>query len=135
MTLPNYSSRVKDFEISTRDEIQATLFSASESHPVIVMDVRTSEEITTDGRVHPHAAHTTWVHVADCTAEDCPSLRNAPNLYINDVMDPDKKPSIIIHCKSGRRANVARYILMEQGNRYGKILNAGGYVDIEDMID
>jgi rhodanese-related sulfurtransferase len=146
MMMPDYATRAKDYDFATRDEIQAVLQSATTSAdgpPVILMDVRTDVEIQTDGRIHPlpnAATSMTWVHVTDCTPDDCPSLRETPQMYGLEAAEggtnDTKPPTVVVYCKSGRRAHTARNVLRTHEKYSGyTILNAGGYVDIADLFE
>jgi rhodanese-related sulfurtransferase len=131
MMIPDYETRAKDYGIASKSEIQAALVANS---PVIWMDVRTLAEIETDGRVYPTDGQA-WIHVPDCSPDDCPSLRSNPHQYLGSLTTESAHPppTLIVHCKSGRRANVARQILMQNDAYAGwTILNAGGYGDIAD---
>jgi rhodanese-related sulfurtransferase len=119
--MTDYESRAETYGFATKREIKEAL-----SKPeTVIMDVRTAEEIATDGRVH---TENPWVHVTDCTAEDCASLRASPEEFVKY-----KNVGIVIHCKSGRRAATAKKIMTEKG--YTNVLNAGGYCDIVELVD
>jgi rhodanese-related sulfurtransferase len=130
--MADYEARAKDYGIASKSEIQAMTVAKS---PVIWMDVRTLAEIEADGRVYPHNECQTWIHVPDCSPDDCPSLRTQPEQYLgSDSAHVSPPPTLIIYCKSGRRANTARQILMQHKAYTGwTILNAGGYADIANL--
>jgi rhodanese-related sulfurtransferase len=126
--MADYETRAKDYGFASKSEIQALSVVKS---PVIWMDVRTLAEIEADGRVYPHNEYQTWIHVPDCTPDDCPSLRTKPEQYLDSISSP---PTLILYCKSGRRAKTARQILMQHKDYAGwTILNAGGYADIANL--
>jgi rhodanese-related sulfurtransferase len=131
MMMTDYEKRAKDYRIATKSEIQAALVAKS---LVIWMDVRTLAEIEADGRVYPTDGQA-WIHVPDCSPDDCPSLRSNPQQYLGSFTTESEHPppTLIVHCKSGRRAKMARQILMQHNTYAGwTILNAGGYADIAD---
>ena len=122
MSMPPWEDRAKEFGFATKEEIKAAL-----ALPVtMVLDVRTPEEIAASGgTVHP-ATPANWVQT-NCTADDCADLRASPSMFV-----PDKNATIVIYCRSGRRAAAAKNVLIGEGYT-GPILNAGGYDDIVEL--
>jgi rhodanese-related sulfurtransferase len=137
-TMADYETRAKDYGFASKSEIQAVSVTKS---PVIWMDVRTLAEIEADGRVYPVNEFQTWIHVPDCSPDDCPSLRNNPEQYLGSTIATEESahsqtppPTLVLYCKSGRRAHTARQILRQHKAYDGwTILNAGGYVDIANL--
>ena len=101
--------------IATPEEITNVL-----SNPkTTVVDVRKVEEILEAGFLK--TPNNQWVH-APCTLEDCPLLSVAAESLIRDQSAP-----VVVHCASGKRANVAKEFLEKRG--YKQVLNAGGFPD------
>jgi rhodanese-related sulfurtransferase len=128
MTDTDYQIRAKEFHIDSDDEIREAL----QRSGTIVLDVRTIEEVTSEGKItdsesFPH--HHLIYRQSDCTVEDCLSLRLQPQDFIPNW---NENPSaiIVLHCASGRRAALAKEILLQQGYS-GRLLNAGGYRDLK----
>ena len=44
---------------------------------------------------------------------------------------PDKDASVVLYCRSGRRASAAQNLLQELG--YTQVFNAGGYQELKDL--
>jgi phage shock protein E len=89
----------------------------------IVLDTRTLPEIEADGRVQ----HVNYKHVTSCTAESCPDLMAHTERFVPDNVDK-KTVTIVVYCRSGRRAAKAKQTLVDKG--YTHVLNAGGYSDV-----
>jgi rhodanese-related sulfurtransferase len=90
----------------------------------IVIDTRMLEEIAQQGgRVIDHV---NYKHIPMSNAESCPELSTNTLAYIpeNDV-----KKTILVYCRSGRRAAKAKQILVQEKG-YTQVLNAGGYSDV-----
>lgn len=122
MGLPPWEERAKDYGFATKEEVKTALALPE----TVVLDVRTPEEIAQAGKkVHP-ATPANWVQT-NCTADDCAHLRASPAKFV-----PDKSATIVIYCRSGRRAAAAKNVLISEGYT-GNILNAGGYDDIADL--
>jgi phage shock protein E len=87
-----------------------------------VLDVRTPQEISDSGKVQ----HNRWSQV-NGTPDSCPDLDQHPEKFV-----PDKSATVVVYCRSGRRAERAKQALI--GNGYtGTILNAGGYDQIKTI--
>ncbi|MBI4846930.1 MAG: rhodanese-like domain-containing protein [Candidatus Omnitrophica bacterium] len=58
-------------------------------------------------------------------------LKNAINIPHTEIKEkiikytPDKEEKIVLYCRSGRRAEIAKTTLLEMG--YKNVINAGGY--------
>ncbi|CAB9517476.1 expressed unknown protein [Seminavis robusta] len=107
-------------DIASKD---AVLQVVNDNKPVILLDVRTPEEVVNDGFLQTAGSGCSWLHVS-CTREDAPLLRAAAPHMISD-----KKTPILVYCKSGKRAAKAQEILNGQG--YANVTNAGGYKDLD----
>jgi len=123
MGMAPYEERAQEYGFADKQAVREAL-----AHPeTVVLDVRTQEEIAAGGthnnKVHP-ATKANWVQT-DCTADDCPHLRESPAKFVSD----NKNATIVIYCRSGRRAAAAKNVLLGQGYS-GTILNAGGFDDI-----
>lgn len=94
------------FKHLTHDEARSML--AADPH-VIILDVRTPEEF--DKR---HVAGAVLLPIDDLRAGDFSKL-------------PDKNATIIIYCWTGRRAEDAAQILVDNG--YTNVFEMGGIVD------
>ena len=122
MSMPPWEDRAKEFGFATKEEIKAALALPD----TVVLDVRTPEEIAQSaGTVHP-ATSANWVQT-NCTADDCAHLRASPSMFVSD-----KNATVVIYCRSGRRAAAAKNVLIGEGYT-GSILNAGGFDDIAHL--
>ena len=122
MSLPSWEDRAKEYGFATSDEVKAALALPD----TVVLDVRTPEEIAQSRRTVKPATAANWVQT-NCTAEDCAQLRASPSKFV-----PDKSATVVIYCRSGRRAAAAKNVLIGEGYT-GSILNAGGFDDIADL--
>jgi rhodanese-related sulfurtransferase len=127
MTDNDYQIRAKEFRLASDEAIREALQQSS----TIVLDVRTIEEVSSEGKVtdmewFPH--HLLTYRQSDCTVDDCLTLRLSPQ----DVIPHwnNAAATIVLHCSSGRRAALAKEILLQQGYS-GSLLNAGGYHDLK----
>merc|ERR1712076_195237 len=102
-------------DFASPEDIKAAL--ADQVHTQ-VLDVRSEEEIAESGKLD----HPNW-KTTRCTPVGCDALTANPAEFV-----PNKEDTIVIYCKSGRRASRARQILLSKG--YTKVLNAGGYTDV-----
>jgi phage shock protein E len=102
-------------QIAPTDSVKAAL----QDDRTTILDVRTPEEILeagylkstcSDGSLHA------WVNVS-CTPTECPLL-----------VIRDKTAPVVVHCRSGRRAEKAKETLESLG--YKNVLNAGGWTDV-----
>lgn len=135
--MADYESRANEYGFAMLEEIQTALANAR-PETTIIFDVRSAAEITADGRVPESTTAYRWVHIPDCSPDDCPSLRSDPKQYLTSSNNNNNQEptTVIIHCKSGRRARTAQKILLDSG-AYGdstRILNAGGYMDIAHLF-
>jgi phage shock protein E len=96
---------------------------ALEDPNTYVLDVRTPEEISESGRVH----HKHWSQV-NGTPDSCPDLESHPERYVED-----KAATIVVYCRSGRRAERAKQVLVSKGYT-GTILNGGGYDQLKSIL-
>jgi phage shock protein E len=87
-----------------------------------VLDVRTPQEISDSGKVQ----HNRWSQV-NGTPDSCDDLDQHPEKFV-----PDKSATIVVYCRSGRRAERAKQALLQNGYT-GTILNAGGYDQIKGI--
>lgn len=115
--------------VGSEEEIVKLAKESKQTH-LVILDVRTVEEVLNDGflKIASAAAaskhnNSRWLHVS-CTPLQCPLLEAAAASMI-----PDKNTPIILYCKSGRRAGKAKHILIQQG--YTSVLNAGGFKDLD----
>ena len=127
----DYAMRAQQFGFASDEAIREAL----QKSGTVVLDVRTNEEITTDGRIADSTTfpsdRLTYIQ-SDCTPTDCYTLRTSPQEIIPNVKT--STATIVIHCKSGRRAARAKDILIEHGYQ-GSILNAGGYSDVQKFFE
>lgn len=131
MTDTDYQIRAKEFHIDSDEEIREAL----QQSGTIILDVRTTEEVTSDGKItdlesFPH--HQLIYRQSDCTVDDCLSLRLSPQDVIPH-WNENSSTIIVLHCSSGRRAALAKEILLQQGYT-GKLLNVGGYRDLKRLF-
>lgn len=105
-------------DIAPLDEVKRALSDPS----TYVLDVRTPEEIAASGAVH----HANW-HQVNGTPDSCPELEAHPENYVKD-----KTATVIVYCRSGRRAGRAKQVLVDKGYT-GVILNAGGYDSLKGI--
>jgi phage shock protein E len=114
----DYQMRAEEYGFASPEEIKIAL-SRDETH---VIDVRTLDEIAASDRLQ----HTNWTQI-ECTTSECPDLCAAPEHFVNN-----KDATVVIYCRSGRRAVKAKQVLESHG--YSKVLNAGGYDDIVALL-
>jgi len=114
----SYESRAKEYGLASPDEVKRAL-ADSETY---VLDTRTPAEIDASDKVR----HDRWVQV-NCTPDSCPDLEADPAKLI-----PSKDATVVLYCRSGRRAAKAKSVLQAKGYS-GPILNAGGYDDMVEM--
>ena len=133
MSFPiDYPERCSMFSIASPDEIKNVLPHNDDTNTTtILLDVRTMDEIQNDGRI---TQFDTTPNIICCqtiaTPTGCMELETNPT----SVLRTDKKDcTIVIYCKSGRRAMAAKKVLQEQGYT-GPLLNAGGYDDIKAVL-
>jgi len=112
---PDYHMRAEQFGFASPNDIKDALNAADTQ----VLDVRNTDEIAAAGRFD----HVNYKQTNGCTPSECPALSAAPQDFC-----PDKEATVVIYCRSGRRANAAKDILIGQG--YSRVLNAGGYDDV-----
>jgi phage shock protein E len=119
MTMPaDYQARAEEFGFASPEEIKIAL-SRDET---FVLDVRTLDEIADAGRLQ----HPKWAQTG-CTPSECPELSANPEKFV-----PNKDATVVIHCRSGRRAGKAKEVL--EGHGYSNVLNAGGYDDVVGLF-
>jgi len=114
----DYEDRSREYGFADVEETRRALADPR----TYVLDVRTPDEIASSRRV-PHGR---WVQTT-CTAAACPDLAANPDAYV-----PDRAATVVVYCKSGRRAARAAIVLRSKGHT-GPILNAGGYDDMEAL--
>mmetsp|Transcript_23396 Transcript_23396/g.38725 ORF Transcript_23396/g.38725 Transcript_23396/m.38725 type:complete len:106 (-) Transcript_23396:430-747(-) len=104
-------------DISTPEEVKK----AAEHPDTLILDVRTVEELQESSlqtRDFKHAA---------CQLQECSDLMSrAEELF------PNKTATIIVFCRSGRRAGKAKEMLQSKG--YTSVLNAGGLSDLSAYL-
>jgi phage shock protein E len=106
-------------EIAPLNEVKKALGDPS----TYVLDVRTPEEIAASGKV----SHKNWSQV-NGTPDSCPELAAHPERYVKE-----KDATVVVYCRSGRRAARAKEELVKQGYT-GSILNAGGYDSLKNAL-
>ena len=119
MSGSDYEQRVQEYNLAPLSEVKHAL----EDPATVVLDVRTAEEIAATNQVsHPH-----W-HRINGTPDACPDLATHPEQFV-----PEKTATVVVYCRSGRRAARAKQELLDQGYT-GTILNAGGYDDLSSIL-
>uniref|UniRef100_A0A7S1UYQ5 Rhodanese domain-containing protein n=1 Tax=Grammatophora oceanica TaxID=210454 RepID=A0A7S1UYQ5_9STRA len=111
----DYETRAAQYGFATQDQVLA----AMSDEKTILLDVRTQEEIAGSGKVKAQ----NWA-MTKCTPSTCPALEKDPS----DIVGDDKDVTIVVYCRSGRRASQAKSVLQEKG--YAHVLNAGGLKDL-----
>jgi rhodanese-related sulfurtransferase len=114
----DYAERAEQLGLSSLTAVEEALKDPN----VYILDIRTDEEIALGCVEHPN-----W-RQCDGTPTENLSLSSDPESIV-----PRKDATIILYCRSGRRANKAKDILLEQGYT-GTILNAGGYDDLKTIL-
>lgn len=122
----DYDQRAKEYEFANPDEIKKALL----NHETIILDVRNPDEIEADGRLSQYDNTNTCVQT-QCTPTECKSLSESPEKVLQT---DDKTITIVVFCRSGRRAATAKRVLRENGYT-GNILNAGGYNDVKAVLE
>lgn len=121
MPLPaDYQARAQQYNFASAEEVKQAMAQPD----TYVLDVRTPEEITAGAKVE----HANWKQT-NCTPEDCPALSMNPEEFV-----PNKDATVVVYCRSGRRASRAKEILQEKGYT-GKIYNAGGVDDLLAVLE
>lgn len=127
----DYAIRAQQFGFASDESIHEAL----QQSGTIVLDVRTTEEISKAGCLADSSTfpsdRLTYVQ-SDCTPTDCYTLRTSPQDVIPNVST--STATIVVHCASGRRATRAKELLVEHGYK-GAILNAGGYNDVQRFFE
>jgi phage shock protein E len=119
MSLPaDYQKRAEEFGFASPEEVRIALSRDSTD----VLDVRTSDEIAAAGRLQ----HPKWAQI-EGTPSECPDLSVAPEKFV-----PNKDATVVVYCRSGRRAGKAKEVLESHG--YSNVLNAGGYDDVVGLF-
>jgi phage shock protein E len=116
--MPDYQTRAEEFGFASPEEIRIALSRDSTD----VLDVRTLDEIAAAGRLQ----HPKWTQI-EGTPSECPGLSAAPERFV-----PNKDATVVIYCRSGRRAGKAKEVLESHG--YSNVLNAGGYDDVVGLF-
>ena len=112
--MDDYDTRAATYGFASKEDIITT----SQLPNVVFLDVRTPEEIESNGKFPADR----WV-ACSCTPDEADALEaDAAKLL------PDKDAPVIIYCRSGRRAVKAQEVLVAQG--YKTVLNAGGLLDL-----
>jgi rhodanese-related sulfurtransferase len=109
-------------ELDPPDIIQKALLMDPEC---TIVDVRGIDEIKATGIFNPQSAIRNglrWIS-APCTLQECSPLLEDP--AICDVMIRSKTAPLVVHCASGKRANIAKQVLLSHG--YTNVYNAGAY--------
>ena len=117
MSLPPYSARAAALGLTPLDEVKTALADPS----TVVLDVRSPDEIAASATL-PQSQQT------GCTADECPNLSADPTQFAGT----NKGVTIVVYCRSGKRASKAQQILQEHG--YTRVLNAGGYDDVATIL-
>jgi phage shock protein E len=112
-----YEVRAKEYNFASFQDVKNAL----QSPDIVILDTRTPDEIRATGTL-PNAVQTT------CSATVCPDLSTDPQRFV-----PNNDITVVIFCRSGRRAATAKRILQEKGHR-GTILNAGGWHDVQAAL-
>ncbi|GAX23963.1 hypothetical protein FisN_26Lh020 [Fistulifera solaris] len=116
----------EDAILATPEEIRTLLAKDN----TVILDVRGPEEILETGYLktkrpsekRPHR----WIQLA-CTRTEASLLE----LTMDSLFDTKDQP-ILIHCKSGKRASLAKRVLEKAG--YTNVWNAGGWNDVEPFV-
>jgi phage shock protein E len=70
---------------------------------------------------------------------DAGHIKNAKNIPVDKIAEdikyfvPDKEKTIVVYCRSGKRAAAAEKILKDLG--YKNVINAGGYEALKALED
>lgn len=118
MMSEDYQKRAQEFGFAPHQDIKDALANP-DTH---VLDIRTEQEIADAGRFE----HANW-RQTNGTATECPALSAAPEDFVKD-----KQATVVVYCRSGRRALAAVNVLKSKG--YEKVLNAGGYDDVVRLM-
>ena len=112
--------------LATPEEIKKALA----NDDTIILDVRGPEEILETGylKTKRGRSYHQWIPLA-CTRTEAPLLE----MTMNSLFRSDKKDTpILVHCKSGKRAELAKSVLEKAG--YTNVINAGGWTDVEPFV-
>lgn len=121
-TMPSdYQERAQNMGLADPNDILTALIQPD----VVFLDVRSDKEIKETGTVVCAGE----VKTSECTADQCPDLARDPA----KVVGIEKDKPIVVYCGSGRRANEAKKVLTRNG--YRNVMNAGGYEDINYIIE
>jgi len=108
----DYKERATTLGFAAPEEVKKAL----ENPNTIVIDVRSEEEVKATEKLPVPNLKTTGCHA-------CPHMDGLVDKWVSD-----KNATIVVFCKSGRRANVAKERLHGMG--YANVLNAGGLEDV-----
>lgn len=86
----------------------------------MIVDVRTTMEIRSTGKIQVEGRK--WFQGSSASDD----------LGIDNLEQWDKGASVIVHCKSGKRAERAKQILEAKG--FNNVLNGGGYSNAKEAI-
>lgn len=139
-TLSTRAFKLADCEYAIRSQLfgfdsDESIREALQKSGTIVLDVRTNAEILKSGRLTDLAtfpSHLLTYVQSDCTPTDCYTLRTSPQTVIPSLKT--STASIVIYCASGRRATLAKELLVQHGYQ-GNILNAGGFNDVRKFFE
>lgn len=120
----DYEKRAKEYGFASPKEIKAALVNPE----AYVLDVRSPDEIAQYGKLGQQNTIQAQWKTTSCTAFECPALSLDPTQFV-----PNKDATIVIYCRSGRRAVTAKQILCSKG--YKHVLNAGGLDDVQRILN
>ena len=114
---------------ASQDQVLALLkHQSSIPRPVILLDVRTDEEIKSSGSLATSPicseGKASWVHCSVSPTDASELEQNAGTL-----VGEDKDVPVIVYCRSGRRAQFAKEVLESKG--FSSVLNAGGWDNLD----
>lgn len=102
--------------LANQDDIRKSLTNKS----TILLDVRTMDEIAASGKIEVEGH--SWMQTPCTPASEDLDL---------DTDNVDKDATVVLYCRSGRRASRAKEILESRG--FKTVLNGGGYDDMKSM--
>ncbi|MFA9486890.1 rhodanese-like domain-containing protein [Moraxella haemolytica] len=118
--------------IATAIALSACGDKTAESRPTTIANQSDDMVVQT-----PKKADGIWIDVRSAEEYNQGHLQDAVNVTPNEIaqkiasLEPNKDAPINLYCRSGRRAEAARTILIELG--YTNVTNHGGYDDLVEQ--
>jgi rhodanese-related sulfurtransferase len=130
----DYAARKSTLGFTDKETLAEYIISPNQSQNVVLLDVRSEEEIKVNGTYQPPSSTSTTTSGLVCLNIPCKSVEDVTNTVQElapTVLPSNMDTPIIVYCTAGRRANRAQQTLTELG--FTNVMNAGGYADLLDI--